>query len=87
MPSTLIVYSTVDGHTLKICQRMRDLLEGRSHEVNLLAVDEAWRSAGDHGDQGVLGARLREGRIRLGALLLLISLAPLGRPNPPSESI
>ena len=64
MPSTLIVYSTVDGHTLKICQRMRDLLEGRSHEVKLLAVDDALRIDCSNFDKVVLGASIRYGKHR-----------------------
>jgi len=61
---TLIVYSTVDGHTLKICQRMRALLERRAHEVLLLAVDDALRIDCAKFDKVVLGASIRYGKHR-----------------------
>lgn len=64
VPSTLIVFSTVDGHTLKICQRIRQLLEGRSHEVTLVAVDDALRMDCSKFDKIVLGASIRYGKHR-----------------------
>lgn len=64
MPSTLIVFSTVDGHTLKICRRIQQLLEGRSHEVTLVAVDDALRMDCSKFDKVVLGASIRYGKHR-----------------------
>ena len=36
MAHICIVYSTTDGHTLKICQRMRQVLERTADQVHLL---------------------------------------------------
>lgn len=62
MPNTLIVFSTVDGHTLKICQRIQRVLEGRAHEVTLVAVDEALRMDCSTFDKIILGASIRYGK-------------------------
>lgn len=61
---TLIVFSTVDGHTLKICRRIQQLLERRSHEVVLVAVDDALRMDCSKFDKIVLGASVRYGKHR-----------------------
>lgn len=37
----LIVCSSVDGHTLSICERIRQTLESAGHGVTLAAVEEA----------------------------------------------
>jgi menaquinone-dependent protoporphyrinogen oxidase len=64
MSDILIVYSTVDGHTRTICERMRQVLEGQGHRVTLAAID------GNPGldvriyDRIVIGASIRYGRHR-----------------------
>ncbi|MBS3953303.1 MAG: menaquinone-dependent protoporphyrinogen IX dehydrogenase [Methylomicrobium sp.] len=40
MANILIVYSSIDGHTQKICQRLRQVIEQRSHQVTVVSVDE-----------------------------------------------
>lgn len=60
----LMVYSTVDGHTLTICERMRQRLEARGHAVTLLSVDEALSLDITSFDCVVLGASIRYGRHR-----------------------
>src|SRR5210317_1140388 len=35
MASVIMVYSTTDGHTRKICERLRDVIERQEHEVTL----------------------------------------------------
>lgn len=62
MPNTLIVFSTVDGHTLKICQRIQRVLEDRAHKVTLVAVEEALRMDCSTFDKIVLGASIRYGK-------------------------
>lgn len=64
MHSTLIVYSTVDGHTLEIGRRIQRALERRSHEVTLVAVDDALRMDCSRFDAIVLGASIRYGKHR-----------------------
>ena len=36
MPSTLILYASVEGHTARIAQRVAELLHGRGHRVDLV---------------------------------------------------
>jgi menaquinone-dependent protoporphyrinogen oxidase len=64
MASILIVYSTTDGQTRKICERLRALIEQQSHRVALVAVAEA--ADGDLAayDKIVVGASIRYGRHR-----------------------
>ncbi len=64
MPSTLIACSTVDGHTLKICQRIKRLLEERAHDVTLVAVDDALLMDCSQFDKIILGASIRYGKHR-----------------------
>ena len=62
MPRTCIIYSTTDGHTLEICQRLGQLLESAGHPVELIALDAVatidWASC----DKIVIGARIRYGK-------------------------
>ena len=64
MPSTLIVFSTVDGQTLKISHRIRHLLEARAHAVTLVAVDDALQMDCSKFDKIVVGASIRYGKHR-----------------------
>ena len=62
MARILIAYSTTDGHTLKICERLRAALERSGHEVTLRSV-----TCGDHASIGafdriVIGASIRYGK-------------------------
>ena len=38
MPRALIAYSTVDGHTLKICRRVQQVLQGLDCSVMLFDI-------------------------------------------------
>lgn len=62
MSRICIVYSTTDGHTLEICQRIRQVLEADHHQIELKAVEFAadvdWQSF----DKIVIGARIRYGK-------------------------
>jgi menaquinone-dependent protoporphyrinogen oxidase len=40
MANILIVYSSIDGHTQKICQRLQQVIEQRLHQVTVVSVDE-----------------------------------------------
>ena len=64
MSKILILYSTVDGHTLMICQRLREIIEPAGHAITLLALDD--RTSVDPGrfDQVVVGASVRYGKHR-----------------------
>ena len=41
MIKTLIIYSTTDGHTVKICNRIIQTLHQAEHVVELISVDDA----------------------------------------------
>ncbi|GGI20576.1 menaquinone-dependent protoporphyrinogen IX dehydrogenase [Oxalicibacterium faecigallinarum] len=58
----LIVYSTIDGHTRKICQSIQRLLEDYGHQVALLSVEEAIRLDCSGFDCIVIGASIRYGK-------------------------
>ena len=61
MPRILIVYSTTDGHTLKICQRLRQAIEPSGAQVDIASVaDAAGIDLGAY-DKIVVGASIRYG--------------------------
>jgi len=64
MPRTLIAYSTVDGHTLKICSRLKQVLEGLGHRVELLDISNVSTLDVASFDQVVVGASIRYGKHR-----------------------
>lgn len=64
MRDIALLYSTVDGHTLKICQRLQELIEKRGHRVTLFSLDEPQRPALDKFDAIVIGASIRYGKHR-----------------------
>lgn len=64
MASILIVYSTVDGQTRKICQRLLQVIEQEGHRVELVPVSEADDAALKRFDKIVIGASIRYGKHR-----------------------
>lgn len=62
MPRILIVYSTTDGHTLKICQRLREAIEPSDAQVQLVSVADAGGIDLAAYDKIVVGASIRRGR-------------------------
>ncbi len=61
MSRVLILYSTTDGHTVRICERLRGVLEASGNEVALAAVDEARQVDAQAFDKIVIGASVRYG--------------------------
>jgi menaquinone-dependent protoporphyrinogen oxidase len=59
----LIAYSTVDGHTRAICERIALVLEGEGHKVRIDSLDDGDPPL-DACDRFVLGASIRYGRHR-----------------------
>lgn len=59
---TLILYSTTDGHTKKICQYISDELTRLDHEVALVALNECAGFDLHTFDKIVVGASIRYGR-------------------------
>ena len=62
MPEILIIYSTTDGHTLEICQRLQRLIEQQGHQVTLTSVDDASNMQLESFNKIVIGASIRYGK-------------------------
>jgi len=62
MSEILIIYSTTDGHTLEICQRLQRLIEQQGHQVTLAPVDDAPDMQLESFDKIVIGASIRYGK-------------------------
>lgn len=62
MAHILILYSTTDGHTLKICRHLQQVIEQASHRVTLHSVDEDAQVDIAPFDKIVVGARIRYGK-------------------------
>lgn len=64
MARILVAFSTVDGHTRKICERLQWCLESEGHTVTLSALGEALPADVESFDKVVVGASIRYGRHR-----------------------
>ena len=62
MASILLIYSTTDGHTLEICERIQALIEQQGHQVTLACIDDAFALDMTPFDKIILGASIRYGR-------------------------
>lgn len=62
MAHILILYSTTDGHTLKICRRLQQVIEQEAHSVTLRCVDDEPGVDIAPYDKVVVGARIRYGK-------------------------
>lgn len=66
MASLLILYSTTDGHTLEICQRLQHVVEKHAeepeHDVTLFNLNDVANTRLESFDKIVLGASIRYGR-------------------------
>jgi menaquinone-dependent protoporphyrinogen oxidase len=64
LASILIIYSTIDGHTLKICRRLQRVIEQQNHRVELASVDDEPDADLKLFDKIVIGASIRYGKHR-----------------------
>ena len=64
MAKILLIYSTVDGQTLRICQRLQQVLEKLGHRVEVISIDDASGDEPACFDKIVLGASIRYGKHR-----------------------
>lgn len=64
MTRTLLAYSTVDGHTLTICTRLKQSLEAAGHAVQLHEIGRAADPDLAPFDRIVIGASIRYGKHR-----------------------
>jgi len=61
MSRILIIYSTTDGHTEKICQRLCQVVE-QQHQVTLISIDDEPNLDLESFDKIILGASIRYGK-------------------------
>lgn len=64
MSSLLILYSTVDGQTLRICRRLQAVAEQAGHRVIVADIENHETFDPAHYDSVVVGASIRYGRHR-----------------------
>jgi len=58
----VILYSTTDGHTVKISQRIKSVLENNGHDVMLLEISSSSRFELSGFDKIIIGASIRYGK-------------------------
>lgn len=62
MANILILYSTTDGHTKKICHSIQSVVEQHGHEVKLLSIGHESNLDLEAFDKIVVGASVRYGK-------------------------
>jgi len=62
MAKFLIIYSTTDGHTREICERLVDIIGQHGHAVTLRNIDDLQEIRPADFDKIVIGASIRYGR-------------------------
>lgn len=62
MTSILIVYSSHDGQTLKICQTLQDIIQSTGQHVTLISVEATGQFDIDSFDKIIVGASIRYGK-------------------------
>ena len=62
MSRILIIFSTTDGHTQTICQRLCQVIEPLGHQVTLVSIDDESKVDLESFDKIVLGASIRYGK-------------------------
>jgi menaquinone-dependent protoporphyrinogen oxidase len=61
MPHILIIYSSTDGQTLKICHRLQAVIEQQAFQVTVLSIDDTAQIDLVSFDKIVIGASIRYG--------------------------
>lgn len=64
MVKVLIAYSTCDGHTLEICERLKQVIEQQTHSVELRVIDGESDIDVSPFDKVIIGASIRYGKHR-----------------------
>ena len=64
MTSILIIYSTTDGHTRKICNRLKQAIEPSGQDVTLVQLEQCDPADLQAYDKIVIGASIRYGKHR-----------------------
>ena len=64
MANIVLVYSTVDGHTREICERLREIVEREGHQVTIEELTGQAQIDLEPFDRVVIGASIRYGKHR-----------------------
>lgn len=64
MAKILILFSSVDGHTIKICSRLKQVIEQKENNVTLLSIEHGRDLDLEFFDKIVIGASIRYGKHR-----------------------
>ena len=64
MSKILVTYSTTDGHTRKICERIKVVVEALGHEAELRPINDEGNVDLEAFDKIVVGASIRYGKHR-----------------------
>ena len=62
MAKILILYSSTDGHTIKICSRLQQVIEQQGHQVTLVSINDESQIDLQAFDKIVIGASIRYGK-------------------------
>jgi len=62
MSTTLLIYSTTDGHTKKISLKIQEIIETKGQKATLLPIEEITTTILDSHDKIVIGASIRYGK-------------------------
>lgn len=62
MTKILIIYSTTDGHTQKICSYIKHTIEGDENKVTLIEINDTNANILNDYDKIVIGASIRYGK-------------------------
>ncbi len=83
MASILIIYSSTDGQTQKICQQLQSVIERQAHQVNVVSIAEALQLDLTGFDKFVIGASIRYGHHSPQILKFIEKNSPLldNKPN------
>jgi menaquinone-dependent protoporphyrinogen oxidase len=62
MSNILVVFSTTDGHTRRICERLQQIMERQGHPTTVVPLDQADALDMPTFDKIVIGASIRYGK-------------------------
>lgn len=62
MAKILIIYSSTDGHTKKICLRLQKIIEAQNHQVTVISVNNERTIDLNSFDTIIIGASIRYGK-------------------------
>ena len=62
MAKILVIYSSTDGHTIKICKLLKQVIERNAHHVTLVSVDDFRQLDMPAFDKIIIGASIRYGK-------------------------